>query len=54
MEGEYRRRVVGRSTPAGLTTDPMRLFRSVDLPAPVEPPTTMSAGASICASRGRR
>jgi len=28
--------------------------RATDLPAPVEPPTTMSAGASICSSRGRR
>ncbi len=28
------RRVVGRSTPAGLTTAPIRLFTSVDLPAP--------------------
>ena len=47
-------RVVGRSTPAGLTSEPTRLFTSVDFPAPVEPPTTMSTGASIWRRRGRR
>ena len=34
--------------PAGLTSAPTRLLTSVDLPAPVEPPTTISSGASIC------
>ena len=47
-------RVVGRRTPAGLTSSPTRLLTSVDLPAPVEPPTTISSGASICSSRGSR
>ena len=37
-------RVVGRRTPAGLTSVPTRLFRIVDLPAPVEPPTTIKSG----------
>ena len=46
-------RVVGRSTPGSLTTLPMMVFTSVDLPAPVEPPTTASTGASSCTSRGR-
>ena len=47
-------RVVGRSTPDGLTTAPTRLLTSVDFPAPVDPPTTISAGASICRRRGSR
>ena len=47
-------RVVGRSTPDGLTSSPTRLLTSVDLPAPVEPPTTISSGASSCRSRGSR
>jgi hypothetical protein len=47
-------RVVGRSTPAALTCAPTSEFTSVDLPAPVEPPTTISSGASICCSRGSR
>ncbi len=46
-------RVVGRSTPGRLTTAPTRELTRVDLPAPVEPPTTASSGASIEASRGR-
>src|SRR5437763_4519286 len=47
-------RVVGRSTPAGLTGARTRLLTSVDLPAPVDPPTTTSSGASSRASRGSR
>ena len=35
-----------------VTSAPTRLLTSVDLPAPVEPPTTISSGASICSSRG--
>ncbi len=46
-------RVVGRSTPGSLTFRPTSEFTSVDLPAPVEPPTTVSSGASIVISRGR-
>ena len=45
-------RVVGRSTPGSLTRRPTRELTIVDLPAPVEPPTTASSGASICRSRG--
>ena len=47
-------RVVGRSTPAGLTGARTKLFTSVDLPAPVDPPTTTSSGASSRRSRGSR
>jgi hypothetical protein len=47
-------RVVGRSTPVALTGARTRLLTSVDLPAPVEPPTTTSSGASSRARRGRR
>ena len=47
-------RVVGRSTPAGLTGARTRLLTSVDLPAPVEPPTTTSSGASSRRRRGSR
>ena len=47
-------RVVGRSTPAGLTGAPTSVFTSVDLPAPVDPPTTASSGASSRPSRGSR
>ena len=47
-------RVVGRSTPLGLTGARTRLLTSVDLPAPVEPPTTTSSGASSRARRGSR
>ena len=39
--------------PAGLTDAPTRLLTSVDLPAPVEPPTTMRSGASMLEA-GRR
>src|SRR5258706_16338908 len=46
-------RVVGRSTPAGLTGARTRLLISVDFPAPVEPPTTASSGASRRPRRGR-
>ena len=45
-------RVVGRSTPGTVTSAPTTLFTSVDLPAPVEPPTTASTGASMSRSRG--
>jgi hypothetical protein len=47
-------RVVGRSTPAALTGALTRLFTKVDLPAPVDPPTTASSGASSLVSRGSR
>ena len=46
-------RVVGRSTPGSLTLLPTSEFTSVDLPAPVDPPTTVSSGASIVINRGR-
>ena len=45
-------RVVGRSTPEVVTWCPTRVLTSVDLPAPVEPPTTVSSGASRDISRG--
>ena len=45
-------RVVGRITPEALTRLPTRLLTSVDLPAPVGPPTTASSGASSRRSRG--
>jgi len=44
--------VVGRITPGLVTTRPIREFTSVDLPAPVDPPTTASSGASMRCSRG--
>ncbi|WP_373688908.1 hypothetical protein [Verrucosispora sioxanthis] len=47
-------RVVGRSTPAALTRACTRLLTRVDLPAPVDPPTTTSSGASRRARRGSR
>lgn len=47
-------RVVGRSTPASLTCRPTRELTRVDLPAPVDPPTTASIGASGAFSRGTR
>ena len=45
-------RVVGRSRPDAVTGLPTIEFTSVDLPAPVEPPTTVSSGASSVVSRG--
>ena len=45
-------RVVGRITPGCETTRPIRVLTSVDLPEPVEPPTTASSGASRLTSRG--
>ena len=44
----------GRRPQHARVADPRadRELTSVDLPAPVEPPTTASSGASICASRG--
>ncbi len=45
-------RVVGRSTPGVVTRSPTSELTSVDLPAPVEPPTTASSGASRVISRG--
>ncbi len=45
-------RVVGRSTPGSVTRSPTRELTRVDLPAPVEPPTTVSSGASIWIRRG--
>ena len=45
-------RVVGRSTPGWVTWCPTSEFTSVDLPAPVEPPTTVSSGASRVVTRG--
>ena len=47
-------RVVGRSTPDGLTSAPTSELTTVDLPAPVEPPTTTSTGAPGSRSRGSR
>ncbi len=44
--------VVGRITPGAVTRRPTSELTSVDLPAPVEPPTTASRGASMVASRG--
>ena len=45
--------VVGRITPGALTRRPTRELTRVDLPAPVEPPTTANKGASMLARRGR-
>ena len=45
-------RVVGRSTPGVVTRVPTRELTSVDLPAPVEPPTTARSGASRVIRRG--
>ncbi len=45
-------RVVGRSTPGSVTRAPTRELTSVDFPAPVEPPTTASSGASSVITRG--
>ena len=45
-------RVVGRSTPGSVTRVPTSELTSVDLPAPVEPPTTASSGASSVITRG--
>ena len=45
-------RVVGRITPGALTRRPTSELTSVDFPAPVDPPTTASSGASMVASRG--
>ena len=47
-------RVVGRRTPGVVTVAPTTLLTRVDLPAPVEPPTTVSSGASRSRSRGSR
>ena len=44
--------VVGRSTPERLTSRRRIELTSVDLPEPVDPPTTASSGASIEESRG--
>jgi hypothetical protein len=46
--------VVGRMTPERLTSVPTIELTRVDLPAPVDPPTTASSGASRDRSRGRR
>ena len=46
--------VVGRSTPGRVTSARSSELTSVDLPAPVEPPTTASSGASMVVARGRR
>jgi hypothetical protein len=46
--------VVGRSTPGSVTVAPTSELTRVDFPAPVEPPTTASSGASIAASLGSR
>ncbi len=45
-------RVVGRSTPGVVTRVPTSELTRVDLPAPVEPPTTASSGASRVIRRG--
>ena len=44
--------VVGRSTPERLTSRRRMELTSVDLPDPVDPPTTASSGASIDWSLG--
>ncbi len=44
--------VVGRSKPGAVTRLPMRELTSVDFPAPVDPPTTVSSGASSVIRRG--
>lgn len=44
--------VVGRRTPVALTLALARVLRSVDLPAPVDPATTTSAGAVLVRIRG--
>ena len=44
--------VVGRRTPGRLTTWASTELTSVDLPAPVDPPTTVRSGAWICRRRG--
>ena len=46
-------RVVGLMAPERVTGCPTRALTSVDLPAPVEPPTTASSGASRLRYRGR-
>ena len=46
-------RVVGRSALERDTGVPIKVFTKVDLPAPVEPPTTTVRGASKAVSRGR-
>ena len=46
-------RVVGRITPTRVRGVPTRAFTIVDLPDPVDPPTTASSGASRSARRGR-
>jgi len=46
-------RVVGRKTPGVVTGRPTSLLTRVDLPLPVEPPTTASNGASASRNRGR-
>ena len=45
-------RVVGRSSPGSVTRRPTSEFTKVDLPAPVDPPTTASSGASELSTRG--
>ena len=48
------RLVVGRSTPAAVTSAPTRELTSVDFPAPVDPDSTTTAGADSSVSRGMR
>ena len=43
--------VVGRMTPGVETGRPTKEFTKVDFPAPVEPPTTASSGASMVSRR---
>ncbi|MCP9978923.1 hypothetical protein [Actinomadura madurae] len=45
--------VVGRSTPVALTRAPTSVLTRVDLPAPVDPPSTTSMGAPAAWMRGR-
>ena len=47
------RRVVGRMAEEATTACPTSEETRVDLPAPVEPPTTASTGASADSRRGR-
>ena len=54
VEGEHRRAGRRAQDACRAHDRPHEAVQSVDFPAPVEPPTTMSAGASICPSRGSR
>ena len=48
------RMVVGRTTPLGLTGAPASPLSSDDFPAPVDPSSTQTSGASRSRTRGSR